>query len=74
MNTEMICYVKPPLGLVPRFIVVEKRTVEILEAMIRYASAGYRIPQEWREELDYLLDETQWKVIEGVEDAKKKRS
>lgn len=74
MNTEMICCRKPPLGLVPRFVVVKNRTVEILEAMLRYASAGYRIPQEWREELDDLLDDAQWNAIEGVENAKKKRS
>ena len=37
---------KPPLGLRPRFIVVEHRTLEILEAMIRYVQVGYRDTQK----------------------------
>ena len=53
---------KPPLGLRPKFIVAEGRTVEILEAMKRYAERGMEIPQEWRDELDAWLDDCDlWK-------------
>ena len=41
----------------------------ILEAMKRYVSEGYEVPQEWRDELDELLDEPHWKRI-GDEDGK----
>lgn len=30
MDTEEVVYKKPPLGLVPRFVVVERRAAEIL--------------------------------------------
>lgn len=61
---------RPPLGLRPRFILVAERTTEILEAMLRYVREGYEIPQEWREELGDLLDDTDaWKE---AKDAKAK--
>ena len=73
MDTEEVVHKKPPLGLVPRFIIVEKRTAEILEAMQRYVAEGYKVPEEWRDELEELLNEPHWKTIEGVEDANKKK-
>ena len=50
---------KPPIGLRPRKVVVQARTVEILEAMIRYVAEGREIPEDWRKELDDLLDDTE---------------
>lgn len=65
-------YEKPPLGLVPRSIVAARRTCEILGAMRRYAEAGMEIPQEWREELDDLLDDPEiWKKPEWKKGGKK---
>lgn len=64
---------KPPLGLRPRFIVVKHRTLEILEAMIRYVQVGYQVPNEWREELNDLLDDDRWRRNEADYADKKKR-
>jgi len=64
---------KPPLGLRPRFIIVEHRTLEILEAMIRYVQVGYQVPNEWREELNDLLDDDRWRRNEADYADKKKR-
>ena len=64
---------KPPLGLRPRFIVVEHRTLEILEAMIRYVQVGYQVPIEWREELNDLLDDDHWHRNEADYAGKKRR-
>lgn len=72
MDAEEICRRKPPLGLVPRFIIVEHRTVEILEAMTRYAREGYKVPHEWRDELAELLNEPHWRETEA-DNAKKRR-
>ena len=47
----------PPLGLMPREIHVQRRTVDILEAMLRYVSAGLVIPDEWKDELSENLDD-----------------
>ncbi|MBR4614870.1 MAG: hypothetical protein IKO55_04635 [Kiritimatiellae bacterium] len=48
----------PPLGLMPRKIHVQRRTVDILEAMLRYVSAGLAIPDEWKDELSENLDDS----------------
>lgn len=73
MDAEEVVYRKPPLGLVPRFVVVEHRTVEILEAMRRYAAEGYKVPMEWRDELAELLNESHWREIGGNNADEKKR-
>lgn len=55
-------YQKPteqlPVGLRPKWVVDELRRVEILEAMLRYASANPPVatPGEWLLELDELSD------------------
>jgi len=48
---------KPPLGLRPRYIVIQHRIREILEAVDRYNDALYIIPQEWLDELCDLSEE-----------------
>lgn len=42
---------RPPLGLKPKITHDIQRTLEILEAMSRYASAGIPIPLQWVQEL-----------------------
>ncbi len=65
VSTDGPVYVKPPLGLVPRFVVVQRRTLDILDAMRRYVEAGMSIPVEWRKELEKNLDDTEvWRKPE----------
>jgi len=47
---------KPPLGLKPRYIAVEHRLAEINEAVVRYIDANYKIPSEWLEEREELIE------------------
>lgn len=46
--------VKPPLGLVPRFIRDQDREVEIKEAISRYNAVGKDVPVEWTAELEEI--------------------
>jgi hypothetical protein len=50
---------KPPIGLMPRTIWVEKtsreRLLQIADAMYRYGDAGRAIPLEWILELGLLV-------------------
>lgn len=55
-------YKKPPLGLRPRFIVIEQRLQEIREAIERCMKYNkdeaydmFSIPYEWVEEYDELV-------------------
>lgn len=45
----------PPIGVIPKKIHDEKRILEILRAMIRFIEANKPIPQDWVDELRYLL-------------------
>ena len=47
--------VKPPLGIMPHDIWIEKRIQDLLEAMRRYSEANMVIPIEWIDELDQLI-------------------
>jgi hypothetical protein len=47
----------PPLGLRPKAIVDALRIQEILEAMMRYAADGKKLPQEWVDELSIINSE-----------------
>ena len=47
---------KPPLGLVPRFIMAEHRFTAIDEAIKRYLSAYQVIPMEWIEERNEIIE------------------
>lgn len=53
-------YVKPPLGLRPRHFPQSERTVEICEAIIRYAQAYTEVPKEWLDELYELNVKMDW--------------
>ena len=55
-------YIKPPLGLRPRFIVLEQRLQEIREAIERCMKYNqdeaydmFPIPYEWVEEYDEIV-------------------
>ena len=47
---------RPPLGLVPKFIIDEKRLNEIKKAIDRYMDENYKIPLKWIEEYNELCD------------------
>ena len=45
---------KPPIGIKPRNLWIEKRISVILDAMFRYEEAKLEYPKEWVIELDWL--------------------
>lgn len=47
-------YAKPPLGLRPKYVWLQERRDEIMDAMNRYSHAGKVVPVEWIEELKAL--------------------
>lgn len=49
--------VKPPRGLTPRWIRIEQRMEEIVEAIARFEAHPKEVPQEWREELERLRED-----------------
>ncbi len=50
-------HLKPPLGLIPRWVQVEQRYCAVCAAISRYYNAGKKIPIEWIEEYNELIDE-----------------
>ena len=51
-------YKKPPLGVMPRDIFLEKRCIDIVKAISAYYQFDGRLPEiEWVEELNELLTE-----------------
>lgn len=48
---------RPPIGLMPRWVHMQKRRLDIIQAMNRYTSANKEIPIEWQEELDRINEE-----------------
>lgn len=53
----MSSYVKPPLGVMPKYIWDEKRIDELREAIQRYLKGFYSIPIEWVDEYNKLIGE-----------------
>lgn len=47
---------KPPLGLVPKRIRQQQRFNEVCGAFARYYDAGKKMPIEWVEEYNELVD------------------
>ena len=45
----------PPMGIMPRRLWDESRTLDLLEAMRRYVEAGKKVPVDWLNELHDLL-------------------
>jgi len=50
--------VKPPIGLRPKFASNTDRLNEVREAIVRYYDAELKIPVEWIEEYNNLIDMT----------------
>jgi len=48
---------KPPIGIVPRFIWLERRYTDLQEAIKRYTDAKLNVPAEWVDEEKILWDE-----------------
>ena len=47
---------RPPIGLKPRYIHDHERYIEIYGAIQRYYDAGKKIPVEWIEEYNELVE------------------
>ncbi len=45
---------KPPIGIMPRKLYEIYRAEELSAAIQRYEQVGYRVPEEWRQELAEL--------------------
>lgn len=56
--------VNPPLGIIPKRIWKEQRLRELRDVIDRYLEANQRVPIEWIEEYNELLEDI-WK---GVDD------
>lgn len=52
MTTE----IKPPLGIMPCYIWVQRRQDEILDAINRYREVDKEIPYEWYRELNLCAE------------------
>ena len=50
--------VKPPIGLRPKRISDKERLNEVRGAIVRYYDAELKIPVEWIEEYNELIDST----------------
>lgn len=50
---------KPPLGVIPRWLWLERRYNDIHAAILRYEAAGFDIPANWREERRGLATDLQ---------------
>jgi hypothetical protein len=48
--------IKPPLGLTPKWVRDKERFDEICAALSRYYNAGKKIPIEWVEEYNSLVE------------------
>lgn len=47
---------RPPLGLVPKLVRQKERYYEVCGAIARYYDAGKKIPIEWVEEYNELVE------------------
>lgn len=48
--------IRPPLGLVPKWVRQKERYYEVCGAIARYYDAGKKIPIEWVEEYNELVE------------------
>jgi len=49
---------RPPIGLMPKKLHQEKRFYDVCSAIARHYSAGFKIPIEWVEEYNELLEQS----------------
>lgn len=45
----------PPLGIMPKWVWLEKRKKELREAIERYMISLYPVPEEWVDEYNELI-------------------
>jgi hypothetical protein len=50
--------IKPPIGLRPKWVSNRERLNEVRGAMVRYYDAELKMPIEWIEEYNELIDST----------------
>lgn len=58
MKKELKQIVKPPIGLRPKWVSNIERLNEVRGAIVRYYDAELKIPIEWIEEYNQLIDST----------------
>ena len=58
MKKELEEIVKTPIGLRPKWIIDKERLNEVRSAIVRYYDAELKIPIEWIEEYNQLIDST----------------
>ena len=58
MKKELEQIVKPPIGLRPKRVSDKERLNEVRDAIVRYYDAELKIPIEWIEEYNELIDST----------------
>lgn len=58
MKKEIEPIVKPPIGLRPKWVSDKERLNEVRSAIVRYYDAELKIPVEWIEEYNQLIDST----------------
>jgi len=58
MEKEHEKVVMPPIGLKPKFVNRLERLNEVRGAIVRYHDAELKIPVEWIEEYNELIDST----------------
>ena len=58
MKKELEQIVKPPIGLRPKWVSDKERLNEVRSAIVRYYDAELKIPIEWIEEYNELIDGT----------------
>ena len=56
MKKELEQIVKPPIGLRPKWVSDKERLNEVRSAIVRYYDAELKIPIEWIEEYNQLID------------------
>ena len=56
MKKELEQIVKPPIGLRPKRVSDKERLNEVRGAIVRYYDAELKIPIEWIEEYNELID------------------
>jgi hypothetical protein len=54
---DMATNTKPPVGIMPEWLLKEKRLNEVIEAINRYIEAKCTIPIDWVQEYNKLIDE-----------------
>ena len=58
MKKKLKQIVKPPIGLRPKLVSDKERLNEVRGAIVRYYDAELKIPVEWIEEYNELIDST----------------